>query len=166
MFKTQMNYWNDMMEKIQENYKASLTSGQGYQDNFSGFLREMVENNYRTMMDYQNELQGITRKMIGSSMDDMNQLSKLYTDNLEYVNKAVNSVAQKYNVNNDEFKNELEQIWKENTEAFRKRLDETIKTVNNTQQKNIDLILDVYKNFSEKSIQELNKRMESISKSR
>jgi hypothetical protein len=166
MFATQMNYWNDMMEKIQDSYKTSLTSSQKYQEDFAGFLREMVENNYKTTMNYQKEAQKIAQRMIDSSMDDMGQFSKFYTDNMEFTMKAMNSIAEKYNVKNDEFKKEMEQLWRENTENFRKKMDETVKLMNNTQQKNIDMMFDVFKSFSEKGIQEMNKRMENISKTK
>jgi hypothetical protein len=166
MFTTQMNYWNNMMEKIQENYKTSLTSGQKFQEDFSNFLRDMIENNYKSTMNYQKELQKISQKMIDSSMDDMGQFSKFYSDNLEYTMKAMNSISEKYSIKNDEFKKEMEQVWKENVESFRKKMDETVKMVNNTQQKNVEMMFDVFKSFSEKGMQELSKRMENISKTK
>jgi hypothetical protein len=162
MFTVQTDYWNDMMEKIQETYKTSLTSGQEYQEEFTGFIRDMFKNNHETVVQLQNETRKNVNRMISLSLENIDQFSKVYSDNCEYGTKALQSILEKYNVNNDDLRREVENLWKENINTFHRKVSELTEMINNTQQKNMDMMMDVFHGSIEKEVQNIRKRTEDI----
>ena len=148
MFAAQIDYWNDMMKKVQDTYTTSINSGTTYQKEFAGFLKEMMETTYNINSNFQKEAAQIGNRMTTSSMDQMNRFSRFYTDRMEENFDQVKELMEKHNIKSDDFRKEMEFIWNQNTETFNKQAEEMMSLVKeNSERKTQRKFFRLYQEF-------------------
>ncbi len=163
MFNTQLNYWNQMTDMLQENYKMSLKAGQEFQEGFASMLKEIMEVNMKNTMGLQKEFDKVTKKNVDVSMDMSKKFLELYTGNMKKGLDVMNTLFEKYSVQNVEFRTEMQDMWKENFDILQKKSEEFINTFKANHDKNVDTIFENFKTCS-KGMEEFNKKLEKMAK--
>ncbi len=164
MFTAQIDYWNDMMKKVQDAYTGSFNSGAECQREYSRILKEMMDATGNIGGSFHREAVQIGTRMVEGSMDQMSRFSRFYMDRMEENFEQVRDLMEKHNVKNEDFRKELEFIWKENMDTFNKQTQEMMNLVQKTQKDSTEEIFRLYREFSKKGMEEISRRMESMEK--
>jgi protein-tyrosine-phosphatase len=164
MFTAHTNYWNEMMEKMEENYKSSMNAGLKMQNNFVGVMKDIVETNMKYASDFKGRAVKVQDEIIGMTSENSKKIMDMYRENVESGLQAMKALQEKHHINNEEYLKDVENLWKEGMENYKRNLSTLTEMLEGSVKKNSTVMFDWYKEAFEKGMSDFNRRMEELSK--
>ena len=153
MFTPQINYWNDMMAKVQEMYNTSLKTNRQVQTEFTNVLKEIFQQTMKNTVGFQKETETVSVKLMDTYFENLDKLHAYQVENNDKSYQTVVTLMDTYGIHNAEFRKDIEKIWKTNGATYRAKADEMTRMIRTNQEKYLQTMFETWRN----AIQEMEK---------
>ena len=160
MFKTQLSYWDQISEMMQENYRVSLSATNQFQEAYSHMLKEAFDVSAKSVREMQESVKSITTQNFTTSLETIKKYSELFLDIQKKGLATLRTLFEKYSVDNRGLIAEIEQFWQDTTLEYQKQFKTLTDTLMKEQEKHMDMQLKTYNEYAKDMVDKFSTKME------